>query len=382
MNMDETIEVQQRLAMAKVLYGALNGAEADPKTLSLSASYSRNLFVSPWRDSSDSGTQEYARRFFGALHEMGTATGMAERWRRHFDADNSPRDPVQARLFISEFFRLHLHYPRDYHNFVCQRRDITEDGVLDFPIEHPISVEFWAIYITVTGSATLTVEGESTKLGPNSIAIIAPGCNCTLSRSEGAEHWSYHWLSFRSRLDWIELLAWATELHKPVIFQLGESDCFDFLTQQSERLESTIYQPGTMSERLCNNMIENMLMSLHIFAEDLSGGSTPPNKKLQGAVDYILKYYGEEISLGMIAESVGSSPVRLSTLFREHFGISVIRWRDQLRMQKAKELIVHSQDSISSIADRVGYPDPLYFSRRFKTHFGVAPSALRTDRGG
>ena len=80
----------------------------------------------------------------------------------------------------------------------------------------------------------------------------------------------------------------------------------------------------------------------------------------------------------MIANDASSSPSRLSALFREHFGISVIKWRDQIRMLKAKELVVHSQDPIGDIASRVGYPDALYFSRRFKDHFGVAPSHFRT----
>ena len=377
MHMDNTTDIDQRQAMAKTLYSALRGAEVDSETRSLAASYSKNLFTSPWRDEAETTTQVYASRFFNAVQEMGKTTRLADQWQHCFDENNTLKDPDHARAFLTEFFRVHLHHPRDYHDFVCQRRDIRDNGVLDFPIEHPISVDFWAIYITIQGSATLTVEGEPLCLGPNSIAIIPPGCHCTLEKNETAGHWVYDWLSFRSRLDWTELLGWATELTKPVFFDTDDSVSFSFLTQQTEQLESQTYMPDTISERLCKNIIENILLRLHILAEQATGSDTPVNQKVQSAVHYILNHYGEDISLEMIANDASSSPSRLSALFREHFGISVIKWRDQIRMLKAKELIKHSQDPIGDIASRVGYPDALYFSRRFKDHFGVAPSHFR-----
>ncbi len=379
MDMDYTVEVKYLLAMAKALYLGLRGLEVDQETREYSAAYSEYLFVSPWRDLSDSSTQVYVNRFYDDLKKMGNTTKLVDQWQEYFDEDNLPQNPDVARAFVSAFFRLHHHRQHDYHDFACQRRDITNNGVLDFPIEHPISVEFWAIYITISGSAALGVGNEIIRLGPNSIAIIAPGCNCTLARSDDTEHWTYDLLSIRSRMDWIELLDWAPALTKPVSFRIDDPNSFAYLTQQAERLESTTYVPDTLSERLCNNIIENILLSIRIFAEEVTDDGSQINRKVQGAVDYILNHYGDEITLEMIAASVNSSSGRLSTLFREQFGISVIKWRDQIRMQKAKELIIHSQDSVGSIASRVGYTDALYFSRRFKEHFAVAPSYFRAS---
>ena len=365
--------------MAKALYSGLRGVDIDLETRALSTLYSKKLFTSPWRNESDVATQAYGRRFFDALEDMGSKTGLAQRWQHCFDAHNDPVDAEQARAFLSDFFRTHLHYPRDYHKFVCQRRDITQKGVLDFPIEHPIAVEFWAVYITIEGSARLTVEEESIGLAPGSIAIIPPGCTCTLARQEGSSRWSYDWLSFRSRMDWLELLGWAGELTRPATLNTGTDANFNALIQQTVQLESTTYLPDTLTERLCTNIIENILLRIRLLAEGLDGRTFQVNRKVRGAVDYILNHYQEDISLESIAESVNSSPSRLSALFRDHFGISVIKWRDQIRMQKASELIEHGQDSIGTIASRVGYQDALYFSRRFKEHFGVAPSHLRRE---
>lgn len=375
--MDNTTDIAPRMAMAKSLYCGLKGATVDAETRALSVLYSQKLFTSPWQDDADTVTAAYGERFFHALRDMDIATRLSGQWAHAFDRDNNPTDATQARAFITDFFRVHLHYPRDYHNFVCQRRSVADGGALDFAIEHPIAVQYWAVYVTLKGKGALTVNGRTTVLAPNTLTIVPPGCNCSLARHTNASHWDYHWLSFRSRLDWLELLDWAADISRPTTLQPGDAVGFAALCDQLTQLTSTTYLPDTLSERLCHNMIENSLLRVRLLAQKSTSAEEQTHSKVQAAVDYILNHYAEPISLNTIAEAVNSSPSRLSALFREHFGISVMKWRDQIRMQKAKELIHHSRQSITAIALQVGYPDSLYFSRRFKAHFGVAPSQLR-----
>ncbi|MGI9294964.1 MAG: helix-turn-helix domain-containing protein, partial [Pseudomonadales bacterium] len=179
------------------------------------------------------------------------------------------------------------------------------------------------------------------------------------------------------RLEWIELLEWATELTRPVSISVDDPGKFKSLLYQTEQLESTTYLQGSLTERLCMNIIENILIRIRLLAEGGTSEGIKLDRRIQGAVDYILNHYGEDITVERIADSVNISPSRLSALFREHFGISLIKWRDHIRMEKAKELISHTNLSIGDIAARVGYPDPLYFSRRFNNHFGFAPTSLR-----
>jgi AraC-like DNA-binding protein len=46
-------------------------------------------------------------------------------------------------------------------------------------------------------------------------------------------------------------------------------------------------------------------------------------------------------------------------------------------MERARELLVHSGERISSVAHLVGFPDEAYFTRRFRQRFGTSPSAYR-----
>ena len=72
----------------------------------------------------------------------------------------------------------------------------------------------------------------------------------------------------------------------------------------------------------------------------------------------------------------------LSKLFHDRAGTSPSRYLTDLRMQKAKKLLLDSQLSIREIAERVGYPDPFHFSKSFKNAVGMSPAQFRERREG
>jgi len=73
------------------------------------------------------------------------------------------------------------------------------------------------------------------------------------------------------------------------------------------------------------------------------------------------------------------SPSRLAHLFREQVGVSIVRWREDQRIILAKHLLTTTRMPVSTIADTVGYPDQLYFSRVFRKRIGLSPSRYRSD---
>ena len=380
MDMDNTTESHQKLGMAKALYSGLCGVEPDAESKTQAVSFSKHFFDSPWRDESDATSRAYARRFFDELPKLAKATGLLDRWKHCFDGDYNPLSTDGAHAFITDFMRAHLHYPRKYHDFVCQRLDVHVASVMDFKIAHPIAVEFWAIYITIEGDGLMSSGGTSTVLRPGSVLIVPPGASGVLSRQDTAESWHYHWLSFRSRLEWTELLEWVSALTHPFYFHVDEPGKYQPLLDQAGQLETITYMPGTLSERLCNNIIEHILIRLRMLADQGTSAGLRVDRRARVAVDYILNNYSEDISVEMIARAVNISPSRLSALFRQHFGVSLIKWRDHIRMEKAKELINNTSSLIGDIANQVGYADPLYFSRRFNDHFGCSPTKIRSSR--
>lgn len=88
-------------------------------------------------------------------------------------------------------------------------------------------------------------------------------------------------------------------------------------------------------------------------------------------------YMSEEISLNTVAASVGMSPSYFSSIFSREMGKTFVEYLTQIRMEKAKELLMCSSMKTSEIGYEVGYKDPHYFSYLFKKIQGCSPKDYR-----
>lgn len=88
---------------------------------------------------------------------------------------------------------------------------------------------------------------------------------------------------------------------------------------------------------------------------------------------YLEDYYWEDVTLDRLAESVHYSPGHLNTVFRQTVGVPLLRYLNDIRMKKAKELLESETMLVKQVAEAVGIHDQLYFSRKFKQYYGVSP---------
>ncbi len=84
--------------------------------------------------------------------------------------------------------------------------------------------------------------------------------------------------------------------------------------------------------------------------------------------NFSVKDYADELFL---------SVDRFSHLFTETVGVPPHRYMLTLKMNRAKQLLIQTDHSISEIAKFIGFGDPLYFSRIFKKHCGSTPMQFR-----
>ena len=78
-----------------------------------------------------------------------------------------------------------------------------------------------------------------------------------------------------------------------------------------------------------------------------------------------------------IASSAGVTPQHLCLLFRKSLQVTPLSCLHALKMEKASGLLESSDDSLSQIADRLGYSSPFHLSATYKKYYGMAPSAYR-----
>ncbi len=99
---------------------------------------------------------------------------------------------------------------------------------------------------------------------------------------------------------------------------------------------------------------------------------------IQRIEEYIIKNFSTSLNNQVLSEKFGLVPSYLSKLFREFKGMSPTDYIINLRVERAKTILVEHPELLSKdVSVLVGYEDPYYFSKIFKKITGVAPSEYR-----
>lgn len=126
---------------------------------------------------------------------------------------------------------------------------------------------------------------------------------------------------------------------------------------------------------LVTHFSEALLQALEPYFAFLENKAGAP---IQKAVEYIESHFAEPLTLDQVAENSQLSSAYLSTLFKKETGSTFSEYLTLCRMNAAKRLLRHTSDSISSVAEQVGYPDSKYFSRVFSKAIGISPQKYRS----
>lgn len=94
---------------------------------------------------------------------------------------------------------------------------------------------------------------------------------------------------------------------------------------------------------------------------------------IQIALRYIEENYDKDISLAAVAKAVYVTPNYLSRVFKEEMNTNFVDWLNQVRIDKAKDLLAFTGLKAYEIAEKVGYKDYKYFSAIFKKLTGSSP---------
>lgn len=102
---------------------------------------------------------------------------------------------------------------------------------------------------------------------------------------------------------------------------------------------------------------------------------------IREAKQYIRDNYQDpDLSVEKICRHLHMSPAYFSTMFKKETGQAYIAYLTDVRLSRAVELLMTTEDKTYIIAEKVGYPEQNYFSYVFKKKFGVSPTKYRSSR--
>jgi YesN/AraC family two-component response regulator len=107
------------------------------------------------------------------------------------------------------------------------------------------------------------------------------------------------------------------------------------------------------------------------------------DEMLKAVTEYIQENYNRyDLSKEEVSSYVGINKTQMSRLFKEQLGVGYLDYLTKLRMDKAQDLLLNTDQSVKSILQIVGYIDQTSFTKKFKAYYGMSPTAFRCQKTG
>ena len=150
--------------------------------------------------------------------------------------------------------------------------------------------------------------------------------------------------------------------------------------REALRLQITDYILKPVNYEEFGTCIDNLKISL--FEQRISASAEPEKQEertITGITRYLQEHLSEEVSLSVLAEEFHLNPQYISQLFKSEIGVGFLAYLTNIRMEKAKKLLLSTILSVAEVAEQSGYGDYRVFTKVFKKNEGITPSQYRRD---
>ncbi len=168
--------------------------------------------------------------------------------------------------------------------------------------------------------------------------------------------------------------------HPEIAFVIVSGDDDFSYCREALRLQITDYILKPVNYDEFGNCIDNLKISL--FERRISKGKAfekQDERTISGITGYMQEHLCEEISLSILSKEFHLNPQYVSQLFKNEIGVGFLTYLTNVRLEKAKKLLVSTSLSIAKVAEQCGYSDYRVFTKVFKKMEGITPSQFRRD---
>ncbi len=126
---------------------------------------------------------------------------------------------------------------------------------------------------------------------------------------------------------------------------------------------------------------ENDVILVIFLLQKLIQLSCKKSADIDPIIQYLKKYFENnfsyKINFNILSETIGYSPNHLNFLFKKYVGQTMYAYLIDIRIMKAKEMLINSNAKVEKICKKCGFSSAARFSRFFKEKTGVSPSQYR-----
>jgi AraC family transcriptional regulator of arabinose operon len=274
-----------------------------------------------------------------------------------------PRTILKSRIHGNSVLRaLHIrsigYYPKAKDHYTYRKKGLPENF----------------LFYCVDGHGSYSLDGQDYEVGPNEFFILPQ--NVEHAYGSNADHpWSIYWIHFGGEALKELNASLAFQKHFKPFYIKNNSDIISLFTK--------IYKTLELGYSIDNLLFANMCLShfLTLFVYNSRHYAATSNEKIDcvdSAILFMQEHINGNISLNDLSRQYNYSVSRFSNLFKQKTGYAPIDYFVQMKMQKACQQLDFTDRSIKEIAFSMGFDDPYYFSKRFRTVIGMSPKKYRS----
>ena len=231
------------------------------------------------------------------------------------------------------------------------------------------------------------VEGEGvfrsthikeTVIKPGDMFLLFPGEWHTYHPNKDIG-WKQYWIGFKGKNIDERVKAGFLSPEKP-IYHVGFSVDIQMLYEEAYK---TAIKEAPYSQQTLAGIVNHLIGLMYSLERTNELSKNTQHMDIVSKAQMLIRDSLEkQLSIQDIAEQLGVSYSNLRKIFKEYTGMAPALYQHDLKLQRAKELLSTTNDSIKEIAYRLNFESPDYFSSKFKTKTGMKPSDFRAMNKG
>jgi AraC family transcriptional regulator of arabinose operon len=301
---------------------------------------------------------------------------LLDTWKSRFESPATLTDD-DASAFLQALLGA-LDHAAVYDHGITASTTVLERGTASSAeMQYPGNMPCWTLHLTSEGTGLLISDDMEARVQRGDMMLFHPQGRYHSGLDPAADRWRHFWALFQPRPHWTEWLKWEPLGKDFQILHLPDEQSVNEMEDVFSQLVALKHNQNPLLNDLQHNRLEEIL--IRAAAHNLASSPKFPDERVLLACDYMHSHLTDKFKIDDVAIACNLSPSRLAHLFKKHMGLSPKSWSNNLRLQKARKLLLTAELSISQIAQDVGYEDAAYFSRYFTKNMGCSPRAFRKD---
>ncbi|MCR2802737.1 helix-turn-helix domain-containing protein [Paenibacillus soyae] len=240
-----------------------------------------------------------------------------------------------------------------------------------YSTSRPAGMKDWLIAYTIDGEGYFEVPNERHACKSHDIVILRTGTPHRYGTAEGG-HWHFFWAHFD---DAMIPRQWLPD--SPLfLLSIDNESVRKRIHRAFMKILSDSRERGDYWNELCVQSLTEMMILLTRRRQSRMDG------RVEETLHLLSRQMREPVRIERIARAVGLSPSRLSHLFKENTGLSIVDTVNRMRIRQAALLLEHTERGSSEIAFDVGFHNYNHFINQFHKWQGMSPTSYRKSKRG